>query len=98
MPRRGRKRRIDAAEIVRVTTQTKPESATHWSTRKLTAKLGISDTTVLKVWCANGLKLRLVETFKVSRDPKLVEKVEDIVGLYMSPPDRCWQNRYKFCI
>lgn len=87
LPRSGRKPRIDAAEIVRVTTQSKPEGATHWSTRKLAAKLGISDTTVLKVWQANGLKPHLVETFKVSRDPKFVEKLEDIVGLYMSPPD-----------
>jgi len=73
LPRSGRKTTIDAAEIVRVTTQTTPEGATHWSTRKLAAKLGISDTTVLKVWQANGLKPHLVETFKVSRDPKFVE-------------------------
>lgn len=87
LPRSGRKPTIDAAEIVRVTTQTTPEGATHWSTRRLAAKLGISDTTVLKVWQANGLKPHLVETFKVSRDPKFVEKLEDIVGLYMSPPE-----------
>jgi transposase len=87
LPRSGRKPTIDAAEIVRVTTQTTPEGATHWSTRKLAAKLGISDTTVLKVWQAHGLKPHLVETFKVSRDPKFVEKFEDIVGLYMSPPE-----------
>ena len=87
LPRSGRKPTIDAAEIVRVTTQTTPEGATHWSTRKLAAKLGISDTTVLKVWQANGLKPHLIETFKVSRDPKFVEKLEDIVGLYMSPPE-----------
>ena len=74
-------------EIVRMTTQTTPEGATHWSTRKLAAHLGTSDTTVLKVWRANGLKPHLVETFKVSRDPKFVEKLEDIVGLYMSPPE-----------
>ena len=87
LPRSGRKPRIDAAEIVRMTTQEKPEGATHWSTRTLAAKLGISDTTVLKVWRANGLKPHLVETFKVSRDPRFVEKLEDIVGLYMSPPE-----------
>ena len=87
LPRSGRKPRIDAAEIVRVTTQMKPEGATHWSTRKLAATLGISDTTVLKVWRANGLKPHLVKTFKVSCDPKFVEKLEDIVGLYMSPPE-----------
>ena len=87
LPRSGRRPRIDAAEIVRMTTQTKPEGATHWSTRKLAAKLGISDTTVQKVWRANGLKPHRVETFKVSRDPKFIEKLEDIVGLYMSPPE-----------
>ena len=87
LPRSGRKPRIDAADIVRVTTQTKPAGATHWSTRKLAAKLGVSDTTVLKVWRANGLKPHLVESFKVSRDPKFIEKLEDIVGLYMSPPE-----------
>jgi transposase len=87
LPGRGRKPTIDAAEIVRVTTQTKPEGATHWSTRKLAARLGISDTSVLKVWRANGLKPHLVKSFKVSRDPKFVEKLEDIVGLYMSPPE-----------
>lgn len=87
LPRSGRRPRIDAADIVRVTTQTKPAGATHWSTRKLAAKLGVSDTTVLKVWRANGLKPHLVESFKVSRDPKFIEKLEDIVGLYMSPPE-----------
>ena len=87
LPRSGRKPRIDAAEIVRMTTQEKPEGATHWSTRKLAARLGVSDTTVHKVWRANGLKPHLVKTFKVSRDPKFVEKLEDIVGLYMSPPE-----------
>ncbi len=87
LPRSGRKPTIDAAQIVRMTTQSTPEGATHWSTRKLAAKLGISDTTVLKVWRANGLKPHLVETFKVSRDPKFVEKLEEIVGLYMSPPE-----------
>lgn len=87
LPRSGRKPRIDATEIVRITTQTKPKGATHWSTRKLAAQMGISDTTVLKVWRAHGLKPHLVETFKVSRDPKFAEKLEDIVGLYMSPPE-----------
>ena len=87
LPRSGRKPRIDAAEIVRITTQTTREGATHWSTRTLAAKVGISDTTVLKVWRAHGLKPHRVKTFKVSRDPKFVEKLEDIVGLYMSPPE-----------
>ena len=87
LPRSGRKRSIDVAEIVRVTTQEAPAGATHWSTRKLAARLGISDTSVLTAWRANGLKPHLVRTFKVSRDPKFAEKLEDIVGLYMAPPE-----------
>ena len=87
LPRSGRKPRIDSAEIVRLTTQTTPKGATHWSTRKLAAKVGVSDTSVLRIWQANGLKPHRVDTFKVSRDPKFVEKLEDIVGLYMSPPE-----------
>lgn len=86
LPRSGRKARIDAAEIVQLTTQTTPEGATHWSTRTLAAKMGVSDTTIHKVWKAHGLKPHLVKAFKVSRDPKFAEKLEDIVGLYMSPP------------
>jgi hypothetical protein len=76
LPRSGRRPRIDAAETVRRTTQTTSQGETNWSTRKLAGELGISDTTVLKVWRANGLKPHLVETFKVSRDPKFVEKLE----------------------
>ena len=75
------------AEIVRLTTRTLPEAATHWSTRTLAAKVGVSDTTVLRVWHRHGLKPHLVETFKVSRDPRFVEKLEDIVGLYLNPPE-----------
>src|SRR5471032_2227656 len=87
LPRSGRKPRVDRAEIVRLTTQTMPEAATHWSTRTLARKAGVSDTTVLRIWQANGLKPHLVESFKVSRDPKFAEKLEDIVGLYISPPE-----------
>ena len=86
-PRGGRKPTIDAEEIVRLTTQTKPENATQWSTRSLAAVAGVSDSTVQRVWKAHGLKPHLVKGFKVSRDPKFVEKLEDIVGLYMSPPE-----------
>ena len=78
---------MHAARIAEATTQTLPENATHWSTRTLAAKLGVSDTTVLKVWHAQGLKPHLTETFKVSRDTKFVEKLEDIVGLYLTPPE-----------
>lgn len=87
LPRAGRKPKVDAAEIVRRTTQTLPVAATHWSTRALAKEMGVSDTTVLRVWRAHGLKPHLVRGFKVSRDPDFVEKLEDIVGLYMSPPE-----------
>jgi transposase len=87
LPRGGRKPRVDAAEIVRRTTQTLPVAATHWSTRTLAKEMGVSDTTVLRAWRAHGLKPHLVRGFKVSRDPEFVEKLEDIVALYMSPPE-----------
>jgi len=87
LPRSGRKRRINAGKIVRLTTQSTPQGAPHWSTRTLAAKVGISDSSVLRIWRANGLKPHLVETFKVSRDPQFAEKLEDIVGLYLSPPE-----------
>jgi transposase len=87
LPRSGRKPHINAAEVVRLTTQSTPQGATHWSTRTLAAKVGISDSSVLRIWRAHGLKPHLVETFKVSRDPHFVEKLEDIVGLYLSPPE-----------
>ena len=85
-PRGGRAVQIDAAEMVRVTTQVTPPKATHWSTRTLGDHLGVSDTTVLRVWHRHGLKPHLIETFKVSRDPQFVAKLEDIVGLYLDPP------------
>jgi transposase len=87
LPRGGRPPKVDAAEIVRRTTQTLPAAATQWSTRRLADELGVSDTTVWRVWQAHGLKPHRVKSFKVSRDPKFVEKLEDIVGLYMSPPE-----------
>jgi transposase len=87
LPRGGRPAKVDAAEIVRLTTQTVPESATHWSTRTLAARVGVSATTVLRVWQQHGLKPHRVEQFKVSRDPSFVQKLEDIVGLYLNPPE-----------
>ena len=87
LPRGGRPVKVDAAQIVRLTTQTLPTAGTHWSTRSLAAKVGVSDTTVLRVWRQHGLKPHRVRTFKVSRDPQFVEKLEDIVGLYMAPPE-----------
>ena len=86
-PRGGRPVVVDAQDIVRRTTQHLPRNATHWSTRTLADEVGVSDTSVLRVWRAHGLKPHRVETFKVSRDPKFAEKLEDIVGLYLSPPE-----------
>ena len=87
LPRGGRPVQVNAAQIVLMTTQTLPTAGTHWSTSSLAAKVGVSDTTVLRVWHKHGLKPHRVRGFKVSRDPQFVEKLEDIVGLYMSPPE-----------
>jgi len=87
-PRPGRTRRIDAAEIIRKTTQEKPAHATHWTTRSLARALAISEATVRRAWHAHGLKPHLVDSFKVSRDPQFVEKLADIVGLYLNPPQQ----------
>jgi hypothetical protein len=67
------------ARLVELTTQSKPEAATHWSTRKMATELGVSAASVSRHWRANGLKPHLVRGFKVSRDPLFVEKLEDIV-------------------
>jgi transposase len=89
-PRAGRPPRVDAAkvkQIVRLTTQTQPTHATQWSTRSMAKRVGVSDTTVLRVWHAHGLKPHRVRTFKLSNDPQFTEKLEDIVGLYLAPPE-----------
>ena len=78
---------MDVARLVELTTQSKPQAATHWSTRTMAAELGVSAASVSRHWRANGLKPHLVRGFKVSRDPLFVQKLEDIVGLYMSPPE-----------
>ena len=87
LPRGAPPVKVDVARLVELTTQTKPKAATHWSTRKMAAQLGVSAATVSRQWRAHGLKPHIVRGFKVSRDPKFVEKLEDIVGLYMSPPE-----------
>ena len=87
LPRGAPPVKVDVARLVELTTQSKPEAATHWSTRKMAAELGVSAASVSRHWRANGLKPHIVRGFKVSRDPKFVEKLEDIVGLYMSPPE-----------
>lgn len=89
-PRPGRTPRITpemVREVIARTTLTKPANATHWSTRTLAAELGISDSSVLRIWRVNGLKPHLVETFKVSNDPQFADKLEAIIGLYLNPPE-----------
>jgi transposase len=78
---------VDVERLVELTTQSKPENATHWSTRMMATELGVSAASVSRHWRRLGLKPHLEKTFKVSRDPNFVEKLEDIVGLYMSPPE-----------
>jgi transposase len=90
LPRGGRKpttRLEREQEIVHKTTQERPENATHWSSRTLAAELGVSPSMVLRVWRANGLKPHRVKTFKVSNDPHFEEKLLDVVGLYLNPPE-----------
>jgi transposase len=79
--------KVDVARLVELTTESKPKAATHWSTRTMAAELGVSAASVSRHWRAKGLKPHLVRSFKISRDPKFVEKLEDIVGLYLSPPE-----------
>ena len=89
-PRSGRKaKRRDqvAARIIQRTTQTRPANATHWSVRTLAQELGVSESMVHRVWKANGLKPHLSRTFKLSSDPHFVEKLIDVVGLYLNPPE-----------
>jgi transposase len=87
LPRGAPAVKVDVARLVTMTTETTPETATHWSTRKMAAELGVSAASVSRHWRAKGLKPHLVRGFKVSRDPKFVEKLEDVVGLYLSPPE-----------
>jgi len=89
-PRSGRKPSIPRStveEIVRLTTSSRPKNATHWSTRSMARVSGVSAKTVHRVWQANELKPHLSRTFKVSNDPKFLEKLTDIVGLYLDPPE-----------
>ena len=75
-------------QVVHMTLHEKPPNATHWSVRTMAAAAGVSYSSVQRIWRAHGLKPHLVETFKVSRDKNFAAKVEDVVGLYVNPPDR----------
>jgi transposase len=90
-PGRGRKRSISAAkiqQIVDATLQTKPTAATHWSVRSMANAQGVSPATVQRIWDAHGLEPHRMRNFKLSRDKHFVQKLTDVVGLYLNPPDK----------
>ncbi len=89
-PRGGRKPKLRdrvARKIIETTTRQTPKDATHWSTRTLARFLSVDKMMVQRVWLANGLKPHRVKTFKVSNDPRFIEKLSDVVGLYLDPPE-----------
>lgn len=97
MPRSGAPRQIQdrmVERVVRTTLEKTPTGATHWSTRRLAAKLGLSHQSIARIWRAFGLQPHRSETFSLSNDPHFVAKVRDVVGLYLSPPD----NALVFCV
>ena len=90
-PGRGRKPSISSAKvkaIVQATTQTRPAGQTHWSCRTMAKAQGVSPATVQRIWDAHGLKPHRVKTFKLSNDPCFTEKLTDVVGLYLNPPEK----------
>ena len=90
-PRPGRTPTVTAeieSSIVHKTLHDKPIAATHWSTRTLAAQLGVGPTTIRRVWQRNGLKPHRQSSFKLSRDPRFKDKLLDVVGLYLNPPER----------
>ena len=90
-PRAGRPRSVgdeQVQQIVDKVRQSRPHNATHWSVRQMSRHAGVSPATVQRIWHAFGLKPHLQETFKLSTDPHFVDKVRDVVGLYLAPPDR----------
>jgi transposase len=89
-PRPGRGRTIKdrkVASIIKLTTSSKPANATHWSTRSMAEKAGVSEATVRRIWRSHGLKPHLSRSFKVSNDPQFAEKLADVIGLYLNPPE-----------
>ena len=89
-PRPGRMPSIPKTtvdRVIKLTTVDKPHNATHWSTRTMAAVVAISAASVRRIWRAHGLKPHLIETFKVSKDPRFAEKLEGVVGLYLNPPE-----------
>jgi len=89
-PRPGRNKEISVRtvnKVIKLTTQSKPEGATHWSRRLMAEQVGISDSSVGRIWRDHGLKPHRLSRFKLSNDKQFREKLEDVVGLYLSPPD-----------
>jgi transposase len=90
-PRPGRIPKIPShkiAAVVEATLHTIPSNATHWSTRSMAKAQGLSESTIRRIWKLHNLKPHLIKTFKLSRDKQFVEKLHDIVGLYLNPPDK----------
>ena len=90
-PRPGQPRKISDAkveEVLAMTLERKPREATHWSTRLMARATGLNQTAIVRIWNAFGLQPHRAETFKLSTDPLFIDKVRDIVGLYLSPPTR----------
>src|SRR5215468_4173351 len=90
-PRPGAPRKVTDEDVERVVTRTleaRPSHATHWSTREMAKQSGLSQSTVGRIWRAFGLKPHRADAFKLSADPYFVEKVRDVVGLYLSPPEK----------
>lgn len=90
-PRPGAPRKIsdkDVERVITLTLESKPKGATHWSTRSMARQCGMTQTAVSRIWRAFALQPHRSETFKLSKDPLFVDKVRDIVGLYMSPPEK----------
>ena len=75
-------------EIVEATLHTTPKNATHWSTRTMAVAMGVSNATVSRIWDAHGLQPHRVESFKLSKDKRFAEKLTDVVGVYLNPPDK----------
>lgn len=92
-PRPGTPRRTSDAEVerlLRLTLETTPKAATHWSSRDMAHTCGLSQSTVSRIWRAFGLQPHRTETFKLSQDPLFIEKGRDVVGLYRNPPTKPW--------
>ena len=90
-PRPGRPRTIgdeQVEEVIVKTLETTPQDATHWSTRSMAREVGLTQNAVLRIWQAFGLQPHRQDTWKLSKDPQFIEKVRDVVGLYLNPPER----------